>query len=315
MLPLETVTEREAAIRTLVAQDRAVTIVGERLSVAARHLCPAKGWATGLVVQTATQYGRDYRAAAGHVLGLGVYPTVTVVVASSAAERAGLLPGDAIVAIDGQPTDHVAQGAAKATVTDTTRALDAMDVGLRDGLADLTVVRSGARMTMRLAATPACRVRFEVRAGNDTNASATAARVQVSSDLIDPDRIDTDLAPLMAHEFAHVVLRHEQMLAGHWGGLLPGRGRGGAALRASEIAADRLGVYLLALAGYRPQDAIAFWTQFGRKTDYGVLSDGTHPGWQQRVAAIRQEVAEVERQRQAGEPIDPPADLATTVSE
>ncbi len=176
-------------------------------------------------------------------------------------------------------------------------------------MADLQVRRGGRDTVVRLRADPACRARFEVRAGSETNASADDLRVLVSSDLVDPDRRDADLAPLVAHELAHIVLGHDKALERYRGGLLPGFGRGGRVLRDSETAADRLSVYLLALAGYRPDDAIDFWARFGRRTDAGILSDRTHPGWKDRVAAIRAEVARIAAQRAVGQPPTPPADL------
>lgn len=306
--------DTDATIRQLAAQDAAVAEVGDRMSVAARPLCPGGGWAAGLVIQAQSQYGADYRAAAARVLGLGAYPTVSFVVPGGAAARAGLKPGDQIVAIDTHRLPRSAPGGA-ARMTDTDRALDALDAGLSDGHAAMHVLRGGAETIVALNGAPACHARFEVRPGGDGNASATRDRVQVSSDLIDLSRVPQTLAPLVAHELSHVILRHEDALRGKWGGLLPGFGKNGAAIRASELAADRLSVYLLALAGYRPADAITFGTESGRANDYGILSDRTHPDWRTRVAAIRAEVARVEAQRAAGEPIRPPADLLVPAAE
>lgn len=301
-------------IRLLAAQDAAMIAVGERLSVAARALCRPGGWAAGLVVQTRSQYGVDYRDVASRVLGLGDYPTVTFVIPGGAADRAGLAAGDQIVAVDSRDMSKIAKAAVAARIDDTERALDAIDTGLSDGDAELRILRRGAPSTIRLRAQPACRARFEVRAGADTDANASRDRVQVSSDLVDPARADQDLAPLVAHELSHVILGHEDALRRSRRGLLPGFGKGGAALRASEIAADRLSVYLLALAGYRPSDAISFWTAFGRRTDVGILSDRTHPDWRTRVAAIRVEVSRVAAQQAAGRAVTPPADLIVTPS-
>jgi len=290
--------DAEAVVRTLVAQDRALTDVGERLSIAARPLCSERGWASGIVLQTRSQYGRAYREAAAHVFGLGDLPTISVVIEGAAGERAGLHVGDQIVAIDGMPTRR--DGGESTGVVEVGRALDTLDRGLADGVAEMTVRRGARTVVVALHATPACRARFEVRAGSANNASATAVTVQVSSDLVDPSRVGEDLAPLVAHELAHVVLRHEAVLDRRRGGILPGFGKNGATLRASEIEADRLSVWLLALAGYPPEAAVAFWTRFGRSNDYGILSDRTHPDWRSRVAAIREEVAQVSEQRGRG---------------
>lgn len=293
-------------IRFLASQDAAVLTVGERLSIAARPLCAPGGWALGALVQTRSQYGAAYRGAATRLLGLADYPTITFVRPDSAAAGAGLVAGDQIVAVDSHAMPHtpVVRGAAQ--MADVERALDALDRGFADGSADLRIKRGDAFVTVPVKPTPACRVRFDVRAGDNGSANATSDRVQVSSDLVDPARAGSDLAALIAHELAHVILGHEQKLRGKWGGLLPGFGRNGPALRASELAADRLSIYLLARAGYRPTDAIPYWTALARRSNYGIFSDRTHPDWSTRIAAMK---AEVTRLEAASPDIDPPADL------
>lgn len=303
--------DADAVVRTLVAQDAAVTQVGERLSMAALPLCRDRGWAPGIVLQTRSQYGDAYRVAAVRTFGLGDRPTVSVIVPAGAGARAGLRVGDQIVEIDGQPTKVVAANA-RVRIDDLQQVLDQLDGGLADGRADLTILRGGQTSVVALAPPPACRARFEVRAGRSNNASAGSLTVQVSSDLVDPARGAADLAPLVAHELAHVILRHDAVLQRHRGGLLPGFGRSGAALRTSELEADRLSVYLLALAGYDPNDAVQFWSRFGRANDYGILSDRTHPGWKTRVAAVQAEVDRVAQQRTRGEAIQVPDDLKVT---
>ncbi|MBM3927929.1 MAG: hypothetical protein FJ335_05655 [Sphingomonadales bacterium] len=224
--------------------------------------------------------------------------------------RGDLRTGDSVLTIDGESTATIAADG-PATTIDTERANDMLDHAMRDGTATLTIERAGQRLSRTIAGTPACRVRFEVRAGSESNASADTARVQISSDLVDPARAAQDVAPVLAHELAHVVLRHPQTLARNFRGVLPGFGKGGAAIRASEIAADRLSLYLLERAGYSADDAVAFWTRFLRKNDLGILSDRTHPGWKTRVAALQAELARLNAMKAAGGPIEPPADLLT----
>ena len=136
-------TTPEAAIRLLAAQDAAVLTVGERLSVAARDLCAPGGWATGVLVQTRTQYGLGYRDVAIRLLALGDHPTITFVVPGSAAHRAGLLPGDQIVAVDDQTLPRRASSQVPPRMADTERALDVLEAGVSDGEARLQILRSG----------------------------------------------------------------------------------------------------------------------------------------------------------------------------
>ncbi len=300
-------------IASLAAQDSVTAAVGERLRIAGASLCAERVVSGGLTVQSLSQYGKPFRPAAQRLLGLNALPAVTFVDPGGPAARAGIRAGDGVESADGIAMPRVRPDATP-TLADSQRAMDALDSALADGSARLRLTRAGASFDATIRGTPACKVRFEVSPGGGANASADDGAIQVSSDLVDPARADTDLAPLLAHELGHIVLRHPQRLKRQYRGLLPGFGRGGAALRASEIAADRLSVYLLALAGYDPRHAVTFWTQFGRRKDMGVFSDRTHPEWRQRVAAIEGELARLATERQAGRGISLPADLLSQLA-
>ncbi|WP_326524830.1 PDZ domain-containing protein [Sphingomonas sp.] len=266
-------------------------------------------------MQTLSEYSANYRPAATALLALADRPTITHVRPGGPAARAGLAAGDRIVAIDGAETVLVHPAAAAGTTADTDAVRDRLDIALVDGRAELVIDRGGVPMAIGLRPVAACHARFEVRAGGSDNASAGRVRVQISSGLVDPARREEDLAPLVAHELAHVVLEHDSALRPYRGVLLPGLGRGGRALRGAELAADRLSVYLLEMAGYRSEAAIDFWSVAARRRDSGIFSNRTHPAWRDRVAAIRFEVARVAERRSAGQGVLPPADLLVTPSE
>jgi len=128
---------------------------------------------------------------------------------------------------------------------------------------------------------------------------------------------ETGVAVIMGHEVAHAIARHsrerasQQALTNLGGQVLNvGLGLGGASSltgqaamaayglgsqvgimlpfsRAHESEADRIGLTLMAIAGYDPAEAVAFWRRMSAKGGAGgpeFLS--THPSDQSRVAGI-----------------------------
>lgn len=273
--------------------------VGERLAVAALPFCGESGWSAGMTVQRLSQYRADLRPIAIAEFGLAERPTITQVAPGGAAAAAGLQQGDVIVAIDGTTFPDGAGG--RKGFDGVKAAHDAIDGALTDGRADFTILRAGRQQVIALAARPACQVRFDLRAGKSkTEASAGGTYVQVSSGLAAYAKSDGELAAVLAHELAHHILRHPHALKAK--GNRP-------RVRETEVEADRLSVYLMYAAGYPPTDAIAFYKRWGPETDLGIFSDGTHPGWEKRVATIESEAAKIAALKSAGNPVRAPDDL------
>ena len=90
------------ALIALQEMDQRVATIGHRLARANLDLCGARTMPlSGLLVHAIEQYGEDARAGATASFGLGAEPSVLAVVPGSAAARAGLQPGDAILSIGG----------------------------------------------------------------------------------------------------------------------------------------------------------------------------------------------------------------------
>jgi hypothetical protein len=281
----------------LAVADARVAQVAWRLQTANVALCPKHAPLPGLSLQMRDQYGPADRAGTG----LGDYPTLSAVVPGSAAAKAGLKVGDAITAIDGSATPAATSG--RATFDTVARAEAQLTTALSRGDGALTLV--GGR-TVDLAADQGCASDVQLLPQKGLNAAADGQVVQIGGKLYDFAANDDELAAIIAHELAHNILGHRAQMdeEGVSTGLFAGLGKNGAKLRAVEFEADRLSVWLVARAGYDPKALAPFWARLGKRAGI-LISDGTHPGFRERVRRIEAAVSEVGLQQAAGQPVVP----------
>jgi Zn-dependent protease with chaperone function len=171
-------------------------------------------------------------------------------------------------------------------------ALDSQDLRLKSighRLAEANAIYCPKRQRIPGASTeqpPVCASTFWVDARSKRDAGANGEQVRVTSGLIDFLSEDDELAAVAAHEIAHNQLGHPALLDG----LKKGRAK---AVRATEIEADQLAVWLLANAGYDPRAAIRMWQRLGPR-------QSRSPRLAERVTIIEREIAALN----ATEPID-----------
>lgn len=154
---------------------------------------------------------------------------------------------------------------------------------------------------------------------SDLNAFALpGGPIYINRGIVEAARNEGEIAGVLAHEIAHVALRHGTANASKQqatqaglsilGGLLGGRVGGNTAQiinavggfglnalflkysREAEQQADILGAQILAKAGYSPQDMVAFFETLGKQDKRKKASFlQSHPAPPQRVATIQKE--------------------------
>jgi beta-barrel assembly-enhancing protease len=301
----------DAEVQSLLAlrlMDERVARIGHRLAVANVGLCPSPAMLPGLAVHDLSQYGGASQAAAARAFGLGRRPAILAVAPGSAAARAGILPDDVLLAIDGAAPGAGAAGSRRASFDTVERILDSLDKAAADGRADLVLLRGGRQIAARIEPDLGCPSRFQIIVSRDLGAKADGKYVQVTSELAKYADGDDELAAVLAHELAHNILRHRARLdqAGISRGLLQSFGRNARLTRQTEVEADQLSVYLLDRAGYDPSAAARFWSRFGRHNSLGIFASPTHPRWKERVATLEQEVRRLDQVKRQSPAATPP---------
>ena len=173
------------------------------------------------------------------------------------------------------------------------------------------------------------RWQFVLLEGKEVNAFALpGGKTAVYTGLLPVARDTNGLAVVMSHEIAHAIARHgaERMSQGQLveiGGAVVGAAAGqnaGLAMaayglgsqvgimlpfsRSHEAEADRIGLILMARAGYDPRTALAFWERMEAQRHGGAPPEllSTHPNDETRRARISEAMPEALRYYAAARP-------------
>lgn len=282
---------QDAVFEAIRDVESAMARIGYRLATANAPLCDRLAPGLGLVLHTPEQYAPALRDEAVRHFGFAGPVGVEAVIAGSPAAAAGVEPDDTLLGIGTARFATEAPGAAASTAS-LIRAEAQIAALPADAPLELHGQRSGKDYVRTIAPVPACRTRFEVAIGPDFTAKADGDMVQIGSRFFE-DYPEEQVAAVIAHEFAHNILRHRERLEvlGVSFGLMSGLGRNVRYFRQTELEADILSVALLANAGYDPDAAVRFWEDFGPRHAGGILRSRSHPAWRDRLATIAAAIA------------------------
>lgn len=277
--------QRKLAVEERTADQRRLQAVSFRVLTAAADFCPdSRGPLYGVSVATRKSFGEKLQPAAESVLSLDDTPRITAVAPGSPAEKAGLLPGDAIVKVG--ETEVPPGDDAQRIVRESFR---------RGGLSATDVELGGQHpRSVTMDPVAACDYRLAILPEGKVNAYTNGRTISVTKGMLWFARDDNDLALVLSHEVAHNILGHTGLIATLF---VPAKRR--------ETDADYLGLYIMARAGYDLSGAPAFWRRVATAFPKLIDESESHPVMPDRFVALRQASEEIRRRKAAGLPLAP----------
>ena len=321
-------TDEETRTQLAMVFDRQMEMNGQlwrvsyRLSAAAAELCgPHVTGSAGIFVATIKSFGEKLRPAAlARYPALGEVPTIVYVAAGSGAEAAGLQTNDIITAVDGQAIPPSAKSSA--FYTKLVRAAS-------DRPIVLSVQRSGEAREVTVEPHRVCDYPVAIVDKPQINAYADGKGIYVYRGMMDFVHSDEDLALVLGHEMAHdfrghleakrknamvgkavgmvfdVLLAAGTGVAGTTFSNMGGNLTAGAYSQEFEAEADYVGLYVLARAGYRIDDAANFWRRMAISSPGSITMTSDHPATPERFVALQAAVKEIGAKAAQGQPLLP----------
>lgn len=293
--------------------DQRVTSVSYRLLKANAPFCDDQMWHLGWQLHDLENYGDKQSARKAYQLS-DDYIGIAALAPNGPAAKAGLRIGDWIA--EAEPVSGIADTSTKpgwrpfesAELTerfqrffDANKALQIRHIVKGDTSED-------SRRTITITPDRTCSSLFQIEPSKDRSAYTDGKLITVTSHIVDLARDDHELAAILAHEVAHNLLRHPEKLDALKidRGILGAFGKDANRVKATEIEADQLSIWLMANAGFEPQGAIRFWTHYGKKYGKGIFSDSTHYRWRKRVELFEAEIAAIAQTKRDENGLLPP---------
>jgi hypothetical protein len=282
-------------VSTLRREDAYVGGVAYRLARAGASFCPQTFPLTGLLFHHLAEYEPKDRPLMMERYGLDRGVGVLSVLPDTPAAAAGLLAGDVLLSVNGRafpaPAGIAAEPKRKTWRPLLERSEAVLEQALKQGPAALAVLRGGRELALSLGSEPGCVGRIRLARSTQMNAFSLRGYVVMTTAMLGYVRSEDELAVVIGHELSHSILGHEGVRDEE--GLLAGLGIKPNAIWRREEAADRLGLRLMAAAGYDLDAAIPFWDRYLGQYDWFPQIFRSHPSRGARAKIAREEIAAI----------------------
>lgn len=308
--------QRILALKTYAENNSRLMDVSFKLKEGAVNFCENKAMFSGYLSLSRDYFKGEYRDAAIELFDLRELSRVVHVVKDSPAHKAGLKVGDEILSIEGKAFPSKPEKVRKLmeSLPDDARSLK------------MTVLRNASQLPIEMLRSECCDYDVVLMRSDEVNAWADGKKVYIAKGLMRVVDNDTELATIVAHELAHNIREHINMmkknrLAGGLGGLLVDMAAALAGVNTSgeftklgaqagqmayskdmEREADYVGLYILALGGYNYKEGPDVFRKLGSSNpgSIEVKWASSHPSTPERYVALEKAVEEIDRKKAEG---------------
>jgi len=282
----EQVKQESAAFSKLERLQARLDRVAFPILKANTDLCPKLSYDIGVKTHSLKNYSKALREGAERELMAGVEPSIIYIRPGSAAEKAGLQPGDKLV---------TAKGKAVSPYHKTLQTL------FKAGERNVQVKRGEDVFTVQVEPIEVCGYPARLSMSNAVNAYANGRSIKMTSGMMNFAENDSELALIVGHELAHNTMGHIKKIVTN----LVLSGFATRYTRPFELESDYVGLYYVARAGYKVDDIESIWRRMALINPRSVARAKTHPTYPDRYLRMAAARDEIKAKVEAGVPLIP----------
>jgi len=303
--------QRELVVEDIINTNRRLQAVASRVVVSGTDLCAEKiAPYFGIHAWNEDFFQKEWKTAAQSKYGLTGQVHLSNVAIGSAADYAGLKEGDIIQSVDGWLPPYGKDGPQKLSEK-------LKELGKTGSPVEFTVLRGNEEKKISVAPTQACDFKVHLSPDDVKNAYADGKNIVINKGMMDFFKSDEEIALVVSHELAHNSMKHidakkkNATIAGIFGLLLDvaaaaggvntngdftrlASNAGGSAYSVEfEQEADYVGLYFMAKAGYKIDDAPNFWRRMATSNAQSISMKTSHPTHPERFVGLETAVREI----------------------
>ncbi len=315
--------QKEFVIEKYIADSAKITNVASKIRLAGTSICESHlSPMLGLKYWNIHDFLPADESIARNKYQLGSGLKVLNVASASPAEKAGFKFGDELLTIN----DLIIAGGKNAK-KDFSKQLDEFKKTSKP--LTIKVWRDGEEKLLSVTPVKACKSDIELIFDNSINAYADGSNIYIAKGMMNFFQNEEEIALVVSHELAHNVMNHidaKKTNAGlgmalgilldigaavagvnTQGGFTDAGGKLGAQAFSVDFEneADYVGLYFMANANYKIDNAAFFWRRMAQENPDAISLSSTHPSTSERFVGIEKTINEIKQKQINDRPLKP----------